>query len=178
MKRSGYQMYSDSKLMLYMFGVELQKRLRASGSSTDIFSAHPGVAQTDAFRKSDKSKIMARVLASGADLIGQSAGGGAQSLMKCATDPSLTGQPYDAVLASKGLQCSNGQLMVSALGLCPDYQSPHERSCVHLVHMYTRAAYTPPMACRDGRWGQALGMLVYRHSSKALWSNSAFMLHP
>ena len=92
-KSSAYKMYSDSKLMLYMFGVELQKRLRSGGSSTDVFSAHPGVAQTDAFRKSDKSKVMARVLASGADVIGQSAGGGAQSLMKCATDPSLTGQP-------------------------------------------------------------------------------------
>lgn len=90
-KSSAYKMYSDSKLMLYMFGVELQKRLRSGGSSTDVFSAHPGVAQTDAFRKSDKSKVMARVLASGADVIGQSAGGGAQSLMKCATDPSLTG---------------------------------------------------------------------------------------
>ncbi len=91
-KRSGYQMYAASKLMLYMFGVELQKRLRSVGSSTDIFSAHPGVAQTDAFRKSDKSKAMARIMASGADLIGQSPGGGAQSLVRCATDPALTGQ--------------------------------------------------------------------------------------
>ncbi|KAL0029869.1 hypothetical protein WJX77_004524 [Trebouxia sp. C0004] len=71
--------------------VELQKRLRSVGSSTDIFSAHPGVAQTDAFRKSDKSKVMARIMASGADLIGQSPGGGAQSLVRCATDPALTG---------------------------------------------------------------------------------------
>ena len=79
--------------MLYMFGVELQKRLRSVGSSTDVFSAHPGVAQTDAFRKSDKSKLMARIMASGADAIGQSPGGGAQSLVRCATDPALTGQP-------------------------------------------------------------------------------------
>lgn len=90
-QRSGYAMYADSKLMLYMFGAELQKRLRSMGSSTDVFNAHPGVAQTDAFRKSDKSKIAARVLKSGADFIGQSAGGAAQSIMKCATDPSLTG---------------------------------------------------------------------------------------
>ncbi|KAL3150352.1 hypothetical protein ABBQ32_000194 [Trebouxia sp. C0010 RCD-2024] len=90
-QRSGYQMYADSKLMLYMFGAELQKRLRSMGSSTDVFNAHPGVAQTDAFRKSDKSKIAARVLKSGADFIGQSPGGAAQSIMKCATDPSLTG---------------------------------------------------------------------------------------
>lgn len=90
-KRSGYQMYAASKLMLYMLGVELQKRLRSIGSSTDVFNAHPGVAQTDAFRKSDKSKFLARAMAFGADTIGQSAGGGAQSLLKAATDPSLTG---------------------------------------------------------------------------------------
>lgn len=85
-------MYAASKLMLYMFGVELQKRLRSTSSSTDVFSAHPGVSQTDAFRKSDKSKLMARIMKSGADFIGQSPGGGAQSLVKCATDPALTGQ--------------------------------------------------------------------------------------
>ena len=85
-----------------MFGAELQKRLRSMGSSTDVFNAHPGVAQTDAFRKSDKSKIAARVLKSGADFIGQSPGGAAQSIMKCATDPSLTGALYTASLPSVG----------------------------------------------------------------------------
>lgn len=90
-KRSGYQMYSDSKLMLYMFTVELQKRLKAAGSTAETFAAHPGVAQTDAFRKSDKTKLTARILKSGADFIGQSAGGGAQSILRALTDPSLTG---------------------------------------------------------------------------------------
>ena len=114
-KRSGYQMYAASKLMLYMFGVELQKRLRSVGSSTDIFSAHPGVAQTDAFRKSDKSKAMARLMASGADLIGQSPGGGAQSLVRCATDPALTGQ-YPCA-PSHMLWCDLHALMASKYGL-------------------------------------------------------------
>ncbi|DBA78907.1 TPA: hypothetical protein ACH3X1_008789 [Trebouxia sp. C0004] len=114
-KRSGYQMYAASKLMLYMFGVELQKRLRSVGSSTDIFSAHPGVAQTDAFRKSDKSKVMARIMASGADLIGQSPGGGAQSLVRCATDPALTGRYPSA--PSHMLWCDLHALMASNYGL-------------------------------------------------------------
>ena len=108
-------MYAASKLMLYMFGVELQRRLRSVGSSTDIFSAHPGVAQTDAFRKSDKSKAMARIMASGADLIGQSPGGGAQSLVRCATDPALTGQ-YPSAL-SHFLRCDLHALMTSKSGL-------------------------------------------------------------
>lgn len=108
-------MYAASKLMLYMFGVELQKRLRSVGSSTDIFSAHPGVARTDAFRKSDKSKAMARIMASGADFIGQSPGGGAQSLVRCATDPALTGQYPSA--PSHMLWCDLHTLMVSEYGL-------------------------------------------------------------
>ena len=111
-KRSGYQMYSDSKLMLYMFGAELQKRLRSTSSSTDVFSAHPGVAQTDAFRKSDKSKFMARVLKSGADFIGQSPGGAAQSIMKCATDPSLTGE--NPLPASKAISTSLRHMVLSS----------------------------------------------------------------
>ena len=74
-----------------MFTVEMQKRLKAAGSSAETFSAHPGVAQTDAFRKSDKTKLTARILASGASFIGQSAQGGAQSILNTLTDPSLTG---------------------------------------------------------------------------------------
>ena len=91
-KHSGYQMYADSKLMLYMFTVEMQKRFTAAGSSVETFAAHPGVAQTDAFRKSDKSKPAANLLASGAKFLGQSAGGGAQSILKALTDPALTGE--------------------------------------------------------------------------------------
>ena len=77
--------------MLYMFTVELQKRLKAAGIGAETFAAHPGVAQTDAFRKSDKTKLTARLLASGASFLGQSAQGGAQSVLKTLTDPALTG---------------------------------------------------------------------------------------
>ena len=51
-----------------------------------------GVAQTDIFPKSDKAnKLGAGVLAAGAVAVGQSPGGGAQSVLKVATDSSLTG---------------------------------------------------------------------------------------
>ena len=52
-----------------------------------------GVAQTDIFPKSDKGKLGAGVLAAGAVAVGQSPGGGAQSVLKVATDSSLTGWP-------------------------------------------------------------------------------------
>lgn len=84
-------MYAESKVKLFMLTVELQRRLHASGSTTDVFSVHPGVAQTGIFPKSDQDKLGARVLAAGAVAVGQSPGGGARSILKVATDPSLTG---------------------------------------------------------------------------------------
>ena len=51
------------------------------------------MAQTDIFPKSDKGKLGAGVLAAGAVAVGQSPGGGAQSVLKVATDSSLTGLP-------------------------------------------------------------------------------------
>ncbi|KAL3146091.1 hypothetical protein ABBQ38_015440 [Trebouxia sp. C0009 RCD-2024] len=88
---SDYKMYAESKVKLFMLTAELQRRLHASGSTTDVFSVHPGVAQTGIFPKSDQSKLGARVLAAGAVAVGQSPGGGARSILKVATDPSLAG---------------------------------------------------------------------------------------
>lgn len=39
---SNYEMYADSKVKLFMLTAELQRRLHAAGSTTDIFSVHPG----------------------------------------------------------------------------------------------------------------------------------------
>lgn len=84
-------MYAESKVKLFMLTAELQRRLHAAGSTTDVFSVHPGVAQTEIFPKSDQNKLGARVLAAGAVAVGQSPGGGARSILKVATDPSLAG---------------------------------------------------------------------------------------
>ena len=35
-------MYADSKIKLFMMTAELQRRLHAAGSTTDVFSVHPG----------------------------------------------------------------------------------------------------------------------------------------
>lgn len=89
---SDYKMYAESKVKLFMLTAELQRRLHAAGSTTDVFPVHPGVAQTDIFPKSDKDKLGANVLAAGAVAVGQSSAGGAQSVLKVATDPGLTGE--------------------------------------------------------------------------------------
>ena len=90
-------MYAESKVKLFMLTAELQRRLHATGSTTDVFSVHPGVAQTEIFPKSDDSKLGAKVLAAGAVAVGQSPGGGAESILKVATDPSLAGKSIKSV---------------------------------------------------------------------------------
>jgi len=35
-------MYANSKVKLFMLTAELQRRLHAAGSTTDVFSVHPG----------------------------------------------------------------------------------------------------------------------------------------
>lgn len=91
---SDYKMYAESKVKLFMLTAELQRRLHAAGSTIDVFSVHPGVAQTDIFPKSDQGKLGAKVLAAGAVAVGQSPGGGARSILKVATDPSLAGTQH------------------------------------------------------------------------------------
>jgi len=39
---SNYEMYANSKVKLFMLTAELQRRLHATGSTTDVFSVHPG----------------------------------------------------------------------------------------------------------------------------------------
>ena len=82
-------------MLLMMFSGDLQRRLRASGSSIDCFSAHPGISATDIFRKEDKSKPSANVL----NILGnnvlariQPPERGCHSMLYAATDPTLTGE--------------------------------------------------------------------------------------
>ncbi|AWB92414.1 oxidoreductase [Aeromicrobium chenweiae] len=49
--------YTDSKLALTMFGLELQRRLEASGSSVRSIVAHPGIARTELASHSPSGRI-------------------------------------------------------------------------------------------------------------------------
>ena len=94
-KRSDYSCYANSKMLLMMFNGELQRRLRAAGSSIDCFSAHPGISATDIFRKEDKSKPSANVLnIFGNNVLAriQPPERGCHSMLYTATEPALTGE--------------------------------------------------------------------------------------
>ncbi|KAK9829924.1 hypothetical protein WJX72_008676 [[Myrmecia] bisecta] len=90
--RSDYAMYAMSKVATLMFCRELQRRMAASSANIDCFACHPGVAMTDAFRKSDKTKLTANILNFAKEIIGQSEEKGAIPMLHCATAENLTGQ--------------------------------------------------------------------------------------
>jgi NAD(P)-dependent dehydrogenase (short-subunit alcohol dehydrogenase family) len=89
--RSGYKAYACSKLALSMFARELQRRLRGAKPGVDVFLAHPGIAVTDAFRKSDKDKASGFWLDKIKNVLAQPAATGAVPLLYTATAPELEG---------------------------------------------------------------------------------------
>ena len=53
--------YRQSKLAMLMFGLELDRRLRAAGSPVRSIPAHPGAARTDVFRRGDRAGPIQRL---------------------------------------------------------------------------------------------------------------------
>ena len=87
--------YRQSKLAMLMFGLELDRRLRAAGSPILSIPVHPGVARTDITRLGDRAGPV-RGLAARAilTLLGQPAAQGALPLLFAATAPQAKGGIY------------------------------------------------------------------------------------
>ncbi len=87
--------YAQSKLAMLMFGLELDRRLRAAGSPILSVPAHPGMAVTDVFRRGDRAGTIQRLagkLIFG--IVGQSAAQGALPILFAATSPDVRGGAY------------------------------------------------------------------------------------
>ncbi|GLH65746.1 oxidoreductase [Geothrix edaphica] len=84
--------YGQSKLANLLFAYELQRRLEAAGSTTRSVAAHPGWARTELQRHAGWIRWL-RALGLEA-LLSQEAFGGAQPLLRAATDPAVTGGEY------------------------------------------------------------------------------------
>ena len=98
--------YRQSKLAMLMFGLELDRRLKAAGSPIRAIPAHPGAARTDVFRRGDRAgpvqRLAGHVIFS---VIGQSAARGALPLLYAATAPDAEGGRYygpDGIWELKG----------------------------------------------------------------------------
>jgi NAD(P)-dependent dehydrogenase (short-subunit alcohol dehydrogenase family) len=94
---SPMQSYQQSKLADLMFALELDRRLRASGSPVMSVAAHPGVANTNLFRAGDRSTLDSAMRAVASQLIGaflNSDDAGALPTLYAATSPDATGGGY------------------------------------------------------------------------------------
>lgn len=93
--RHGYDArtaYRQSKLAMLMFGLELDRRLRAAGSPVLSVPAHPGWARTDIFRRGGRASAVQRLAGQLVfALVGQSAARGALPLLFAATAPDARG---------------------------------------------------------------------------------------
>ena len=85
--------YGQSKLANLLFAYELQRRLAAAGATTCSVAAHPGWARTELQRHAEQTGGPRGSDARALDeaCFSQDAFGGAQPLLRAATDPSVTG---------------------------------------------------------------------------------------
>lgn len=87
---SRIQRYYDSKLANALFFVELDRRLRATGSSVSAIGCHPGIASTELGRNFGVAKLLMPVVGK----VLNSAEQGAWPTLQAATDPEAEGGDY------------------------------------------------------------------------------------
>ena len=85
--------YRQSKLANAVFGLELDRRLRAAGSPLISVLAHPGYSDTN-LQSTGPTGIMKALLAVGNRILAQSADAGALPTLYAATAPNVDGGQY------------------------------------------------------------------------------------
>jgi NAD(P)-dependent dehydrogenase (short-subunit alcohol dehydrogenase family) len=98
--------YRRSKLAMLMFGLELDRRLRAAGAPILSIPVHPGLARTEIFRRGDRAGPVQRWAGRAIfRLIGQSAAQGALPSLFALTSPDARGGTYygpDGIWEARG----------------------------------------------------------------------------
>jgi NAD(P)-dependent dehydrogenase (short-subunit alcohol dehydrogenase family) len=84
---AAWQAYAQSKLANQLFTLELQRRLRAAGSSVLVTAAHPGWTATDLQRTSHTARFLNRFFA-------MEPPKGALPTLRAAVDPGAAGGDY------------------------------------------------------------------------------------
>lgn len=90
------RMYGQSKLATAIFGIELDRRVKAAGRNIVSVVAHPGWSATDLFNRNYDDQPSLAVLLSRkvTAILGSSPAHGAQSQLVAAVAPGLTGGEY------------------------------------------------------------------------------------
>jgi NAD(P)-dependent dehydrogenase (short-subunit alcohol dehydrogenase family) len=99
-----WRAYAQSKLANLLFAFELERRLRAAGSTVKSLAAHPGWAATN-LQYAGPPKIDAALMYVGNHVWAQSAEMGALPLLYAATEPGLAGGLFigpDGIGAQRG----------------------------------------------------------------------------
>jgi NAD(P)-dependent dehydrogenase (short-subunit alcohol dehydrogenase family) len=87
--------YSQSKLAMLTFGLELDRRLKSAGWPIASIPAHPGVAATEITRRGDRANLFQRLLGKAIfGIAGQSSAQGALPLLFAATSSDAAGGSY------------------------------------------------------------------------------------
>ncbi|HEY3991017.1 MAG TPA: oxidoreductase [Acidobacteriaceae bacterium] len=97
--------YQQSKLANLVFGLELDRRLRARSAGTASIIAHPGVAVTNIVSNGPGTGLKGRIMNALIPLVGQSDDRGSWPLLYAATSPEAHGGRYygpDGIAEVKG----------------------------------------------------------------------------
>lgn len=86
--------YGQSKLATLMFGLELDRRLRATGSSVTSVVAHPGWSATELLDRGDHPGPGVWISRRATAILGSSGAAGARSQIKAAVDPAVPGGSF------------------------------------------------------------------------------------
>ena len=81
--------YSQSKLAMLMYGIELQRRSLAEGWGVKSYAAHPGWSATSIVLNGPgggRPRLKARIMQAGFNALGQSAAQGARPILYAALD--------------------------------------------------------------------------------------------
>jgi NAD(P)-dependent dehydrogenase (short-subunit alcohol dehydrogenase family) len=92
-----FPVYSQSKLAMLMFALELDRRSNAKGWNLTSVAAHPGFARTDLFTNGpapDANIVFRTIIPVAKLLMGQSAAAGALPTLMAATMPGVKGGQY------------------------------------------------------------------------------------
>ncbi|WP_158745292.1 SDR family oxidoreductase [Acidisphaera sp. L21] len=121
-----FPVYSQSKLAMLMFALELDRRSNAKGWGLTSVAAHPGFARTDLFANGPgpKANIIFRSIIPVAKLLmGQSAAAGALPTLMAATMPGVKGGQYFGPQGFKEFKGPPGPGKIEAQALDADVAS-------------------------------------------------------
>ena len=86
--------YGQSKLATLLFGLELDRRLRAAGSTVVSVIAHPGWSATELMARDDHPGLFTAFARKATAILGSSPAEGARSQIAAALDPSIPGGSF------------------------------------------------------------------------------------